>query len=344
VTFSWPSPEIAKRVVAELIDLFLSYHVEVHKTSGQDYTFLKQQVDLTGNKLRKLENELQQFRMNKKIISLPDQGRLLLENQARLESLLKQNETNRVETEKMVQEFRKKLDGQSKVVRLNSKYNRNPILDQLKIKLLDLELQKRQLETKYQKNSRPIITVEEEIQKVRDRLKNEKTSITGQVTTGLNDVYNTTEKQLIQAEVSLAAINEKKAVITKHLNWYDNELRKLNPHEIELKRLYRLIEIEGENHKFYRKRLEEARVTDLLDTKRIVNLRVIEPPKATLSPVKPKKLMVIGIGILISLVGGIGLAFLFEFLDHSINTAADVDRLLSVPFLASFPENKEWKH
>jgi len=343
VTFSWGNPEIAKHVLVELVDLFLFHHVQVHKTSGENYSFLQQQVEITGGNLRKLENQFQRFRKNEKIVSLPNQRRLLLENQSQLEALMKQTETKIAETQKTVQEFKKKLGNQSKVIQLSSKMNRNPILDKLKIKLLDLQLQRRKLESKYMENSRPIQSIETEILKVQERLKQEKTSIMGQVTTGLNTNYSATENDLIHAEVQLVALREKQEVVSRHLDWYSDELEKLNPREMKLNRLSRMLDIEGENHKFYRKRLEEARVTNLLDNLRVVNLRVIEPPKAFPTPIKPKKLMVIGIGILLSLVGGIGLAFLFEFLDHSINTAADVDRMADVPFLASFPENKKWK-
>ena len=343
VTFTWGDPEIANHVLKELIDLFLFYHVQVHKTSGEDYSFLKQQVEITGGNLRKLEDKFQKFRKKERIVSLPNQGRLLLENHSRLEALLKQTVTKIAEMEKTVQEYKKKLALQPKEVQLNSKVNRNPILDKLKIKLLDLELQKRKLETKYLPSSQPIRSIEKEIVKVQNRLKQEKENVTGQVTTGLNDTYSTTERQLIHAEVQLVALSEKREIVTKQLDWYADELQKLNPYEMELNRLTRLIDIEGENHKFYRKRLEEARVTNLLDSRRVVNLRVIEPPRASSSPVKPKRLMVIGIGLLIGLVGGIGLAFLFEFFDHSLNTATDVDRTLKVPYLASFPEDKKWK-
>ena len=343
VTFSWPSPEIANRVLDELFDLFLYYHVQVHKTSGEDYTFLKQQVELTDRNLRKLEDKFQKFRENERIVSLPNQGRLLLENQSRLEALLKQTETKTAETQKTIQELKKKLSSQSKVVQLNSKVDRNPMLDKLKVKLLDLELQKRKLESKYLPSSHLIKSIDDEIVKVQSRLNQEKVSVTGQVTTGLNDNYSSTERELIHAEVQLVALIEKQEMVTKQLDWYSDELQKLNPHEMELRRLTRLIDIEGENHKFYRKRLEEARVTNLLDSRGVVNLRIIEPPRASSSPVQPKRMMVIGVGLIIGLVGGIGLAFLFEFFDHSLNTAMDVDRMIKVPYLASFPEDKKWK-
>jgi len=343
VTFSWPSPEIANHVLKELFELFLFYHVEVHKTSSEDYSFLKQQVELTDRNLRRLEDKFQKFRENERIVSLPNQGRLLLENQSRLEALLKQTETKVAETQKTIQELKKKLSSQPKVVQLNSKVERNPMLDKLKVKLLDLELQKKKLESKYLPSSHLIKSIDDEILKVQNRLSLEQVSVTGQVTTGLNDNYSSTERELIHAEVQLVALNEKREMVAKQLDWYSDELQKLNPYEMELRRLTRLIDIEGENHKFYRKRLEEARVTNLLDSRGVVNLRIIEPPRASSSPVQPKRMMVIGVGLVIGLVGGIGLAFLFEFFDHSLNTAMDVDRMIKVPYLASFPEDKKWK-
>lgn len=340
--FRWHNPEIAQVVLKELINFFMERHLEVHKVS-EDYSFLKEQVDITGARLKDLENQLERLKSDEGIISYLDQQKLLLENKAKMESDLKWAQTELAETARVVHEFKKQLSYESEVVKLKSQVKRNPILEPLKIKLLELELEKRKLATKYLKNSRPIRAVDNELKKVRNRLEKENANVTGIVTTGLNTVYEETKKGLMQAEVRLAALREKKKALQRHLNWYQRELRKLSGYDIELRRFDRLIQIENGSHKLYRKRLEEARVTNLLDSKRIMNVKLIEPPRAALIPVQPRKLPIIGIGMLLSLFSGIGIAFLFEYLDHAIYTAEDVDRLIGVPVLASFPEGEKWK-
>ena len=40
------------------------------------------------------------------------------------------------------------------------------------------------------------------------------------------------------------------------------------------------------------------------------------------------------------LIGGFGLAFVMEYLDHSLRTSEDVEHYLNLPVLACIPETK----
>ncbi|MDX8344140.1 YveK family protein [Rossellomorea sp. YZS02] len=53
------------------------------------------------------------------------------------------------------------------------------------------------------------------------------------------------------------------------------------------------------------------------------------------SPIKPKPLLNIAIAAVVGLMLGVGLAFLLEFLDNTIKTEQEVEKLLGVPVLGS---------
>lgn len=53
------------------------------------------------------------------------------------------------------------------------------------------------------------------------------------------------------------------------------------------------------------------------------------------SPIKPKPLLNITIATVVGLMIGVGLAFLLEFLDNTIKTEQEVEKLLGVPVLGS---------
>ncbi|WP_428909855.1 YveK family protein [Niallia sp. Krafla_26] len=53
------------------------------------------------------------------------------------------------------------------------------------------------------------------------------------------------------------------------------------------------------------------------------------------SPVQPKPLLNIAIALVIGLMLGIGVAFLLEYLDNTIKSEQDIERLLQVPVLGS---------
>jgi len=59
------------------------------------------------------------------------------------------------------------------------------------------------------------------------------------------------------------------------------------------------------------------------------------------SPIGPQRFRNIFIAFLLSLVAGIGLAFLLDFLDDTVKTVDDVDRYLHLPALALIPSSRD---
>jgi capsular exopolysaccharide synthesis family protein len=69
--------------------------------------------------------------------------------------------------------------------------------------------------------------------------------------------------------------------------------------------------------------------------------QVAEPPSY---PVRPRVGLNLTLGMLVGLVIGVGLAFFIEYLDTSVKTMDDVERLLGVPVLAIIPKNISLLH
>ena len=51
------------------------------------------------------------------------------------------------------------------------------------------------------------------------------------------------------------------------------------------------------------------------------------------SPIKPQPLMNIAIALVVGLMLGVGIAFLMEYLDHTIKTEQDIERILELPVI-----------
>lgn len=171
-----------------------------------------------------------------------------------------------------------------------------------------------------------------------EKLRKQMDALLSSISPGFDTSYKAAEKALLLQEVHLTSVTEKKLMLENHIASYQNELNKLNLYDTELKRLNRQIQINEDNYKLYRKKLEEARISEVLDNERIVNVKVIEPSLASSAPVRPRKLLIVALGIVLSLLAGIGFAFLAEYFDHSIKTAEEVSRYLELPLLASIPE------
>jgi capsular polysaccharide biosynthesis protein len=59
------------------------------------------------------------------------------------------------------------------------------------------------------------------------------------------------------------------------------------------------------------------------------------------SPIKPKPLLNIAIAMVVGLMSGVGLAFLLEFLDNTVKTEQEVEKLLGIPVLGSIMKIKD---
>ena len=67
------------------------------------------------------------------------------------------------------------------------------------------------------------------------------------------------------------------------------------------------------------------------------NMRLIQPARVPGSPVGPARFRTIMIGLFLSLIGGIGLAYFLEYLDNTIKTVEDVGRYAQLPALGVIP-------
>ena len=70
------------------------------------------------------------------------------------------------------------------------------------------------------------------------------------------------------------------------------------------------------------------------------NIRVVDPAIKPSTPVKPRKLVNLIIGILAGGMLGLLLSFILEFLDQSITSSEDLENKLHLPFLGFIPTEK----
>jgi capsular polysaccharide biosynthesis protein len=61
------------------------------------------------------------------------------------------------------------------------------------------------------------------------------------------------------------------------------------------------------------------------------------------SPIKPKKMVNIAIGLVVGLMAGVGLAFLLEYFDNTVKNEQEIERLLELPVLGVIGEISESK-
>jgi uncharacterized protein involved in exopolysaccharide biosynthesis len=142
--------------------------------------------------------------------------------------------------------------------------------------------------------------------------------------------------ELAKARADLASYQAQAAATAKIVRDYRASALLLDQKEIEQQDLIRTAKADEANYLLYLNKREEARISDALDNKRIVNVAIAEAATVPALPVHPRWLFVLLGGLLASLVS-VASAFASDYFDPSFRTAEEVESFLDVPVLAALP-------
>jgi uncharacterized protein involved in exopolysaccharide biosynthesis len=117
---------------------------------------------------------------------------------------------------------------------------------------------------------------------------------------------------------------------------YRNMTRQLAEDSLTQQDLLRTVKAMEEKYLLYVRKQEEARIGDALDALGILNVTVVQSPRA---PALPKRslLMVAMFGFFLAGTISVGLGLAVDYLDPAFRTPDEAVAELGVPVLASLP-------
>ena len=115
---------------------------------------------------------------------------------------------------------------------------------------------------------------------------------------------------------------------------FENEAIETNRNELKFTILKRNVEMNQNLYDALLGRLKEADVTAKINSS---NIRITDKAVLPNAPVRPNKLMNIILSIIFGLMTGIGVSFLWEYLDRTLRTEEDIRRYLDLPVLSVVP-------
>jgi uncharacterized protein involved in exopolysaccharide biosynthesis len=340
VSYDSADPQLAARVVRSLAGAYMEKHMEVHRPGGQ-LRFFDQQTGESRRQLEEAEEKLKDFTGKHDVVMAAQQRDLLLHKMNDLDTSYKQTEVSISETDERIQELRSQLAKLPERTTTQARTADNPeLLRALKASLLDLELKKTQLLTKFEPNHRLVQEVEQQIVQAKAAINAERSDPVRDETTDQSTNYEWAKAELQKAQVAMKALQAREAVTGAHLAEYRAQARQLGEDAITQDDLTSSEKAAEENYLLYVKKREEARMGDALDQGGIVNVAIAEQPIVPPLPVWPPA-VVIAVGLVAALTSGTGAAFAADYMDPALRTPEEVLACLQIPVLASLPEEKD---
>jgi len=155
----------------------------------------------------------------------------------------------------------------------------------------------------------------------------------------LNTQLNAERNRIIsQIKAGYQSAINKENLLRSSLNGLKGQLDASNADSVKYDILRRQAQANSNLYISLSSRIKEMAVSGTLSAN---NVRVLEEPRAPMRPSGPHRFRILGAGLLLSLIGGVVMAFVAEGMDDTISTLDDVKQLSGMPALALVPESAQ---
>jgi capsular exopolysaccharide synthesis family protein len=315
IKFTHTDPGVAEKVVNAIAEVYvfsnLEKRTEANSTTGD---FLQKRIAELQQQIRTSEERLVNYAKNNQIISLDPNQNTVVERLAGLNQQLLQAENER-KTAEAAYNAAKAPDAANALVDDGGKQNAD-----LEAKLIELRQKRALLLVDATEEAPEVKEVDQQISELDKQLRDQRSRKSATLLTNLNTRY----QQALEREQSLRKAFEQQRAQT------------LSQNEAAIN--YRIIQQEIETNKsLLNGLLQGAKENDVVLAGKPNNISIVDYALTPDAPVGPNRTRTVIAAFFLSIGLGLGLALFFEYLDDTVHSTEEVERVLHLPALAVIP-------
>lgn len=336
VTYSARNPQAAVQVLKSLTDAYMQKHVAVHSPPGQ-FEFFAQETERYKQNLADAEAQLKQFSDQNDGVAPQVSRDIALQKLSEFRSSLEQTRADVAATDQRIKTLEKQAGATPERLTTSTRTSDDAqVLQSLKTTLMQLQLKRTELLTKYQPSYPLVQEVDKEIGEAQAAITNEEAKPLNEQTTDRNPTYAWINEELAKARADYTSLQAKAAAEQAIVASYEDRTRDLAQKDLTQQDLLRTVKTDEENYLLYLHKQEQARMSEALDRTRILNVAVAEQPVAPSLPSNSPWPLLFG-GVFFAVVAAVGGVSAQQYLDPSFRTPEEVSAELHIPLLAAVP-------
>lgn len=340
VSYKSSDPRQAAKVLNSLASLYLEKHLAMHRDPGQ-FEFFHQQAEQYRKALANAEEKLTSFSQQEGVVDPSLQKDISVKKLAEIEADVSGAQATIAETRQRIRTLESQLATLPNRKTTQVRTSDNPqLMQNMKSTLLELELKRTDLLTKFDPTYRPVLEVENQIAQTRAAIAEAEKAPLRDETTDVDHTYEALQADLVKAKTELAATEAGAAATKSQIHNYQNRNQQLDRLQLLQQDIVRNAKADEENYMLYLRKTEEARISDALDRQRFSNVVVAEPAAVPFKP-QARWALVMVLGTLFASFASVALAFVADRWDPSFRTPEEVESFLGSPVVAAFPKNSD---
>jgi capsular exopolysaccharide synthesis family protein len=315
INYTHTAPEVTAKVVNAIAETYvfsnLEKRTEANSTTGD---FLQKRIAELQQQIRTAEERLVNYAKNNQIISLDPNQNTVVERLAGLNRQLLEAENDR-KTAEAAYNAAKAPDAATALADDGAKQT-----NEIDGKLIELRQKRAQLLVDATEEAPEVKEVDQQIGELDRQLKDLRSRKSATLLTNLNTRY----QQTLEREQSLRKAFEQQRAQT------------LSQNEAAIN--YRIIQQEIETNKsLLNGLLQGAKENDVVLAGKPNNISIVDYALTPDSPVGPNRTRTVIAAFFLSIGLGLGLALFLEYLDDTVHSTEEVERVLHLPALAVIP-------
>ena len=307
-----PNPQQAATILNTLVKSYINISME-RRFDASTYArnFLQERLQQVKVKLEDSERELVKFARQEQIISIDEKQNTVSQNLAATSGALIEAEKKRIFAEAA---YRQVIGARGQGL--------SQILDSKIIQTL--KETKTKLEAQYQEN----LSIYKPAYPTMVQLRNQINQVDALINQEINNI-----RAAVTASYEVARTEE--SLLRSRLEQLKQDVLSLQDRSIQLNILRREVDTNRQLYDGLLQRFKEVGVAAGIGTN---NISVVDEAKVPRWPYKPNLRSNALLALVLGLVGGFGLAFLFEHLDDTFRRPEELEKLLGLPVLGVVPK------
>jgi len=308
--FTYSVTRKGEEIMQNLIDQYISMNIDdKNQVADSTILFIQNRLSYIGGELGGLEGNIQNFRENNQLADMSAQSKLIIENSGQYINDLAKTEIQIT----VFDELEKYLKDETKNKRiLPSSLTPSDIVFSNAMDKYNSLLIERDKQLLSETEQSPFV------QNIDKQISNLRNDIMGNIQNTKNTYLVTRDK------------------LKKQIAQVDSKIQQVPKIEKNYLVLARQQKIKEQLYIFL---MEKAEETAISKTSNVPVAKTIDPPKASYSPVSPKKAIAMSLAIIIGLIIPMLIIFIIQFFDNKVSTKEDISERTNVPIIGEISHN-----
>ena len=339
IKFDAPSPFEAAYVTNAIAQTYREQNIEESRAEvKQVKEFLEGQLPAIKRQLESAEERLKQYQEEKGVYALDKETEKLVEQISEADALYEEAVTDLKANEKRLAYVDSLLKASKANIDVDAIAS-EPYLQQIRTQIAELEVKRSAYISHliengvYRKDDPQLQEYDRLLEQLNQKFQQEVAKVAAAEMPDPLAVSSDVFKSKIEIEAELRSLRPRVKALKVIRDRYRQRLESVPAKALELARLKREALVNEKIYTMMQEKYEESRITEV---GQLGKVRIVDAARQPRIPVKPKKKLNLMLAGIIGLMLGVGIAFVIEYMDNSIRSPEEVERL-GLPLLGTIP-------